>query len=57
MNKILNEYYKDNAKKLHKVADKILQKFGGLSDKDYQDFYSLANDVFVDVLKRWDKIF
>lgn len=55
MNQILNEYYKDNAKKLHKVADKILQKFGGLSDKDYQDFYSLANDVFVDVLKRYDR--
>ena len=54
MDQILNEYYKDNAKKLHKVADKILQKFGGLSDKDYQDFYSLANEVFVDVLKRYD---
>lgn len=55
MDQILNEYYKDNAKKLHKMADKILQKFGGLSDKDYQDFYSLANEVFTDVLKRYDR--
>lgn len=55
MDQILNEYYKDNAKKLHKMADKILQKFGGLSDKDYQDFYSLANEVFADVLKRYDR--
>ena len=54
MDQILNEYYKDNAKKLHMVADKILKKFGGLSEKDYQDFYSIANEVFVDVLKRYD---
>ena len=36
------------------MADKILRKFGGLSDKDYQDFYSLANEVFVDVMRRYD---
>ena len=37
------------------MADKILRKFGGLSDKDYQDFYSLANEVFVDVMRRYDR--
>lgn len=36
------------------VVDKILLKFGGLSNKDMDDFYSLANEVFVDVLKRYD---
>ncbi|MCM1223703.1 MAG: hypothetical protein NC548_55560 [Lachnospiraceae bacterium] len=51
---ILDSYYADNAKKLHKVVDRILSKFGGLSDKDTDDFYSLANEVFVDVLKRYD---
>ncbi len=51
---ILNTYYADNAKKLHKMVDKILFKFGGLSGKDKDDFYSLANEVFVDVLKRYD---
>ena len=51
---ILEDYYSDNARKLHKVVDKILVKFGGLSDKDKDDFYSLANEVFVDVMKRYD---
>lgn len=54
MEQILNTYYADNAKKLHKVVDKILLKFGGLSDKDLDDFYSLANEVFVNVIKRYD---
>lgn len=51
---ILNAYYADNAKKLHKVVDRILSKFGGLSNKDLDDFYSLANEVFADVIKRYD---
>ena len=51
---ILNAYYADNAKKLHKTVDRILCKFGGLSGKDTDDFYSLANEVFADVLKRYD---
>lgn len=51
---ILNAYYADNAKKLHRVVDRILSKFGGLSSKDKDDFYSLANEVFADVMKRYD---
>lgn len=51
---ILEDYYSDNARKLHKVVDKILVKFGGLSDKDMDDFYSLANEVFVDAMRRYD---
>lgn len=54
MEQILLSYYADNAKKLHKIVDSILLKFGGLSDKDLDDFYSLANEVFVDVMKRYD---
>ena len=54
MEQILNTYYANNAKKLHRTVDKILLKFGGLSDKDLDDFYSLANEVFVDVMKRYD---
>ena len=55
MEQILITYYAENAKKLHKIVDKILLKFGGLSNKDLDDFYSLANEVFVDVMKRYDK--
>lgn len=51
---ILNAYYADNARKLHRVVDKILFKFGGLSSKDTDDFYSLANEVFADVIRRYD---
>lgn len=51
---ILESYYADNAKKLRRTVDKILSKFGGLTGKDTDDFYSLANEVFVDVLKRYD---
>ncbi len=51
---ILNAYYSDNARKLHRVVDRMLSKFGGLSGKDMDDFYSLANEVFADVLKRYD---
>ena len=56
MEQIINSYYVDNAKKLHGMVDRILIKFGGLSGKDKDDFYSLANEVFVDVLKRYDGI-
>ena len=51
---ILNAYYADNAKKLHRTVDRMLIQFGGLSNKDMDDFYSLANEVFVDVMKRYD---
>lgn len=56
MEQILLTYYADNAKKLHQLVDKILLKFGGLSDKDMDDFYSLANEVFVDAMRRYDNI-
>lgn len=54
MEEILNEYYEDNARKLRLMVDKILGRFGGLSDKDKDDFYSLANEVFTEVLKKYD---
>ncbi len=56
MEQILITYYADNAKNLHRMVDKILLKFGGLSDKDMDDFYSLANEVFVDVIKRYNPL-
>ncbi len=56
MEQIINSYYADNARKLRRMVDKILLRFGGLSDKDKDDFYSLANEVFVDALKRYDGV-
>lgn len=54
LEQILNMYYTNNAKRLHETVDKILMKFGGLYDKDLDDFYSLANEVFADVIRRYD---
>lgn len=54
MEQILSTYYANNAKKLHRIVDKILLQFGGLSDKDLDDFYSLANEVFVNVMRKYD---
>lgn len=51
---ILDAYYADNAKKLHRVVDRILSKFGGLNYKDMDDFYSVANEVFADVIRKYD---
>ena len=56
MEKILYAYYADNAKKLHGIVDRILSGFGGLSNKDTHDFYSLANEVFTKALKRYDNL-
>ncbi len=53
MEQIITTYYKDNAKKLRDTVDGILMRFGGLSDKDYDDFYSLANEVFTLVIRRY----
>lgn len=55
MEELLNIYYEDNAKKLRGMVDRILAGFGGLSSKDYHDFYSLANEVFTKALFQYDK--
>ncbi len=44
--KLTQQYYANNAEKLHKMVDKIIKNFGGISNKDVDDFYSLANEVF-----------
>lgn len=56
---IMNDYYKDNARKLHKIVNMVVdKKFGGTSDKDMDAFYSEATEVFVDILKnkRYDPL-
>ena len=35
--KLLQNYYSDNAKKLHKLVDSILKRFGGIYQKDFAD--------------------
>lgn len=50
---IVDEYYKDNAKKLRTMVDKILFKLK-FHDVDNEDFYSLANEIFVKALNTYD---
>lgn len=53
----VNPYYEDNAKKLHMVVNKIFfRKYGGIAGKDMAEFYSVANDVFTDIVmnRRYD---
>lgn len=50
----MNMYYRNNAERLHKIVDGIVLQFGGIAGKDMDDFYSLANEVFVDVMNRYD---
>lgn len=53
MQKIIEEYYENNARKLRTMVDKILFKLK-FHDVDSEDFYSLANEIFVDVIRRYD---
>lgn len=55
MEEILEYYYADNARKLRNMADGILFKLGFTGLADREDFYSLANEVFVDVIRRYEK--
>ena len=52
MEKIIISYYENDAEKLHKMIDKILFKLR--FNVDNQDFYSLGNEIFVDVISRYD---
>ena len=38
--KVTEQYYVNNAAELHKMVDGIIKNFGGLSQKDTDDFYS-----------------
>ena len=52
MERIILSYYEDNAKKMRTMIDKIL--FRLKFNVDNEDFYSLGNEVFLDVLNRYD---
>jgi hypothetical protein len=42
--KILEEYASNNMAKLRKISYPLFVKFGGISEKDHDDFYSKANE-------------
>lgn len=56
--KIIHEYYGDEARgdKIKNIVDHIVRKFFGsvIYQKDMDDFYSIANELFVEALAQWD---
>lgn len=53
MQPIVDSYFADNAKQLYGMVDKILFKLRFI-DVDKNDFYSLANEVFMYVIRDYD---
>ena len=51
MDELLEQYYANGARKLHNMVDQIFKrKYGGPAGKDMDEFYSVANDAFADVV-------
>ena len=55
MEVILEEYCGNEMRKLKQLCYPILIKIGGISEKDYDDFYSIALDALADSVLRYDK--
>ncbi len=53
LEQIIHSYYENEARKLHKMVDSILFRLQ-FNNVDKDDFYSLANEIFVSVLKNYD---
>lgn len=50
---LLTSYYENDAKKLHSVINKIFNKYyGGIKDKDMDEFYGVGTDVLTEI---WEK--
>ena len=55
MESVLEEYCLNEMKKLKQLCYPILIKIGGISEKDYDDFYSIALDALADSTLRYDE--
>lgn len=55
MKMILEEYCANEMKKLKQICYPLLIKIGGISEKDYDDFYSIALDALADSALRYDE--
>lgn len=55
MEMILEEYCANEMKKLKQICYPLLIKIGGISEKDYDDFYSIALDALADSVLRYDE--
>lgn len=55
MEVILEEYCSNEMRKLKQLCYPILIQIGGISEKDYDDFYSIALDALADSALRYDE--
>ena len=55
INAILEDYCKDEMKKLKAVCYPMLIKIGGISQMDYDDFYDIAMDVLQDSAFKYEE--
>lgn len=55
IHEILNWYCENEMSRLKKMCYPMLVKIGGISDKDYDDFYSIALGVLSNTALRYDK--
>lgn len=53
LEQVIHSYYENEAGKLHNMVDKILFQLR-FYEVDKDDFYSLANEIFVSVLENYD---
>ena len=50
----INEYFSNDAKKLHSLVDKVLRNLK-FHDVDIEDYYSLSHEIFYNSLQYYDK--
>lgn len=50
---IIEMYYRNNAKKLYTIVDRILYKdYGGTMNRDIGEFYDVATDIFIEIITK-----
>lgn len=52
---IVEDYCCDDMKKLKKLCNPIIVRIGGISKKDYDDIYSLAQFLLYKCVRKYDK--
>ena len=53
LERITNEYFKNGGAKISRMSDSVLKKIGFVAN-DPDEFYSLAGEVFLQALDKWD---
>lgn len=49
----ISEYYQNNAKKLRTMINQIFHRhYGGINDKDIDEFYGIGTDVLIEIWKK-----